>query len=132
MPLLGGSEVANRRFSVFPANIDLTELFAAGRADNQVDNLHPKARALLLESLPSSSRRPHTVPRILELHGTLAKVHCLHGKHEQPRDEYQAQLARSNPVWEEMAVEAERTGVRPRTNPDGDVRRFSRQSERRG
>jgi hypothetical protein len=48
-------------------------------------------------------------------------VHCLHAKHEQPRDEYQAQLAKMNPVWEEMALEAERTGVRPRTNPDGDV-----------
>lgn len=89
---------------------------------SQVDNLHPKARSLLLESIPrNGGRRPHTVPPIVELHGTLAKVHCLHAKHEQPRDEYQAQLAKMNPVWEEMALEAERTGVRPRTNPDGDV-----------
>lgn len=27
-----------------------------------------------------------------------------------------------NPIWQEMSDEAERTGNRPRTNPDGDVR----------
>jgi NAD-dependent SIR2 family protein deacetylase len=60
-------------------------------------------------------------PTILELHGTLAKVHCLKARHERARDEYQEELADRNPVWQEMAEEAERTGVRPRTNPDGDV-----------
>lgn len=48
-------------------------------------------------------------------------MHCLKARHERARDEYQEELAQQNPVWEEMAEEAERTGVRPRTNPDGDV-----------
>jgi NAD-dependent SIR2 family protein deacetylase len=58
---------------------------------------------------------------ILELHGTLAKVHCLQHRHDQPRDDYQEEIARLNPIWDEGAKEAERTGQRPRTNPDGDV-----------
>lgn len=63
--------------------------------------------------------------RILELHGTLARVHCMAHRHEQHRDEYQEQLGRMNPLWQEMSDEAERTGRRPRTNPDGDVRLLS-------
>jgi len=51
----------------------------------------------------------------------LAKVHCLKHRHDQTRDDYQAEIARLNPVWQEEADEAERTGNRPRTNPDGDV-----------
>lgn len=72
----------------------------------QVDNLHPKAASLLL----SSHLSPPTPPRILELHGTLAKVHCLAHRHHQERDDYQEQLAGMNPVWDEEAKEAERTG----------------------
>lgn len=45
-------------------------------------------------------------------------------RHEQHRDEYQEQLGSMNPIWQEMSDEAERTGQRPRTNPDGDVCRF--------
>ncbi|WVQ94942.1 hypothetical protein IAU59_002031 [Kwoniella sp. CBS 9459] len=78
-----------------------------------VDNLHRKAYSLLSPSYDQSD--------ILELHGTLAKVHCLKHRHEQKRDNYQEEIARMNPVWDEEAKEAERTGRRPRTNPDGDV-----------
>lgn len=30
-------------------------------------------------------------------------------------------LSEANPEWEEFADELERTGQKPRTNPDGDV-----------
>ena len=78
------------------------------RSENlaQVDNLHPKAASLLL----SSHNHPPPAPRILELHGTHAKVHCLKHRHHQERDDYQEQLAGMNPVWDEEAKEAERTG----------------------
>ena len=87
----------------------------------QVDNLHVKASNLVLSSLrggpPSihapdlpTSQRPPAKPRILELHGTLAKVHCLEHLHEQPRDSYQGELAGMNPIWDKEAQEAERTG----------------------
>ncbi|WWC64846.1 uncharacterized protein I303_107460 [Kwoniella dejecticola CBS 10117] len=78
-----------------------------------VDNLHRKAYSLISPNYDKSS--------ILELHGTLAKVHCLKHRHEQTRDVYQEDIARMNPVWDEESKEAERTGQRPRTNPDGDV-----------
>jgi NAD-dependent deacetylase sirtuin 4 len=90
----------------------------------QVDNLHPKASSLLLNTFPPSSNpylRPPSFPKILELHGTLAKVHCMNHYHEQPRDDYQEELASENEVWDDEAKAAEREGRRPRTNPDGDV-----------
>ncbi|ORY31591.1 DHS-like NAD/FAD-binding domain-containing protein [Naematelia encephala] len=116
-----------------PTHIYIAALQALGLAPNlitqNVDNLHPKARNLVSSSMhtPSSpSSATSTIPppypsRILELHGTLAKVHCLKHHHNQPRDDFQAQLAELNPVWDEEAKESERTGRRPRTNPDGDV-----------
>lgn len=101
-------------------NVSLLLTSTKPPADGQVDNLHPKAASLITSRLP-----PNTIPpksQILELHGTLARVHCLAHRHEQHRDEYQEQLGRMNPIWQEMSDEAERTGNRPRTNPDGDVR----------
>lgn len=85
----------------------------------QVDNLHPKAASLISSRLAPNATLPKS--RILELHGTLARVHCLAHRHEQHRDEFQEQLGQMNPIWQEMSDEAERTGNRPRTNPDGDV-----------
>jgi NAD-dependent SIR2 family protein deacetylase len=49
-------------------------------------------------------------PRILELHGTLARVHCIQHMHEQTRDAWQEQLAGVNPRWDEQAYEMEVTG----------------------
>ncbi|XAO26266.1 hypothetical protein I312_105101 [Cryptococcus bacillisporus CA1280] len=99
-----------------PTHIYIAALLHLGLAPNlitqNVDNLHPKAYHLL---------SPNTNPPILELHGTLAKVHCMKHRHEQSRDEYQEQISRLNPIWGETAKEAERTGTQPRTNPDGDV-----------
>ena len=48
------------------------------------------------------------------------RVHCQHG-HAVDRDGFQDMLSESNPEWKEFADELERTGRKPRTNPDGDV-----------
>ncbi|WVQ75610.1 hypothetical protein IAR50_005239 [Cryptococcus sp. DSM 104548] len=100
-----------------PTHIYIAALQHLGLAPNlitqNVDNLHPKAYGLLN---PSVSNYP-----ILDLHGTLAKVHCLKHRHEITRDVYQERIAQMNPIWDEAAKEAERTGTQPRTNPDGDV-----------
>lgn len=78
----------------------------------QVDDLHQKA-------FPYS--RLETERRILDLHGTLHKVHCKNG-HVITRASYQQRLSELNPSWKAFADEAERTGTLPATNPDGDVR----------
>ncbi|KAJ7043724.1 DHS-like NAD/FAD-binding domain-containing protein [Mycena alexandri] len=57
---------------------------------------------------------------ILELHGSLHHVHCKHG-HVVDRMTFQHWLSAANPQWKAFADEAERTGNKPRTNPDGDV-----------
>ncbi|ORX40464.1 DHS-like NAD/FAD-binding domain-containing protein [Kockovaella imperatae] len=105
-----------------PTHIYIAALQVLGLAPRlitqNVDNLHPKALNLVTSHLPSSSL---SNSQILELHGTLAKVHCLEHSHTQPRDDFQAQLGHLNPLWQAKAEESERTGDRPRTNPDGDV-----------
>ncbi|KZT21588.1 DHS-like NAD/FAD-binding domain-containing protein [Neolentinus lepideus HHB14362 ss-1] len=78
-----------------------------------VDGLHHKA----LRDLWSSAKLEE---RILELHGTLHKVHCKHG-HTIDRPTFQDWLSAANPQWKEYADDLERTGRQPRTNPDGDV-----------
>jgi hypothetical protein len=40
------------------------------------------------------------------------------------RDRFQVRLASANPRWKAWADELERSGEKPRTNPDGDVRPF--------
>ncbi|KAJ7281417.1 DHS-like NAD/FAD-binding domain-containing protein [Mycena rebaudengoi] len=57
---------------------------------------------------------------ILELHGSLHRVHCKHG-HVVDRPTFQDWLSAANPQWKAFADEAVRTGNKPRTNPDGDV-----------
>ncbi|EIW66067.1 hypothetical protein TREMEDRAFT_70323 [Tremella mesenterica DSM 1558] len=107
-----------------PTHIYIAALQVLGLAPKHitqnVDNLHPKAISIIQSLFPSTFPAPPR-PTLLELHGTLAKVHCLEHRHEQSRDDYQQELADMNPVWNEEAKEAERTGRRPRTNPDGDV-----------
>lgn len=102
---------------------------APGLITQNVDNLHRKALALIESKLgtPTGDQPPpgHAAPLgprpILELHGTLARVHCLREGHEQTRDAFQAALAADNPQWDAAAKEMEETGNKPRTNPDGDV-----------
>ncbi|EPQ56252.1 DHS-like NAD/FAD-binding domain-containing protein [Gloeophyllum trabeum ATCC 11539] len=78
-----------------------------------VDGLHHKA----LRGVWDEARLRE---RILELHGTLHKVHCNHG-HTVDRETFQDWLSAANPQWKAYADDLERTGRQPRTNPDGDV-----------
>ncbi|KAJ6619877.1 DHS-like NAD/FAD-binding domain-containing protein [Mycena sp. CBHHK59/15] len=75
-----------------------------------VDGLHHRALSLSLG--PNNG--------ILELHGSLHHVHCKHG-HVVDRSTFQDWLSAANPQWKAFADETERTGNKPRTNPDGDV-----------
>ncbi|KAJ9115276.1 hypothetical protein QFC20_001143 [Naganishia adeliensis] len=75
-----------------------------------VDRLHHKASPFNLTE---------TDRRILELHGTLAFVHCLKNRHMRPRDEFQDLLGKLNPTWEQVVRQAH--GGTVKTNPDGDV-----------
>ncbi|KAI0349549.1 DHS-like NAD/FAD-binding domain-containing protein [Trametes cingulata] len=78
-----------------------------------VDGLHQKAISRVWdEELRAKG--------ILELHGTLHKVRCTHG-HQMDRQTFQEMLGEANPQWKAFAEELERSGSRPRTNPDGDV-----------
>ncbi|KAF9266907.1 DHS-like NAD/FAD-binding domain-containing protein [Marasmius fiardii PR-910] len=79
-----------------------------------VDGLHQKA--LSMGSLSPVSMQES----ILELHGTLHRVRCKYG-HVIDRDTFQGRLSEANPKWLNFAQEMERTGQKPRTNPDGDV-----------
>ncbi|KAI0773316.1 DHS-like NAD/FAD-binding domain-containing protein [Trametes elegans] len=78
-----------------------------------VDGLHHKA---IREFWDDSRRAEH----ILELHGTLHSVKCSHG-HQTDRQTFQDMLGAANPQWQAYAEELERSGSKPRTNPDGDV-----------
>ncbi|KAJ7091452.1 DHS-like NAD/FAD-binding domain-containing protein [Mycena belliarum] len=76
-----------------------------------VDGLHHRALNL-------APGRQNT--DILELHGSLRHVHCKYG-HGVDRSTFQDYLSAANPQWKAFADETERTGNKPRTNPDGDV-----------
>ncbi|KAG6381707.1 DHS-like NAD/FAD-binding domain-containing protein [Boletus reticuloceps] len=78
-----------------------------------VDGLHHRA----IDHLWDDARID---TRILELHGTLHRVHCQFG-HVVSRDAFQDRLSASNPKWKAFVDELEATGKKPRTNPDGDV-----------
>ncbi|KAI0305881.1 DHS-like NAD/FAD-binding domain-containing protein [Multifurca ochricompacta] len=54
--------------------------------------------------------------RILELHGSIFKVHCQHG-HVYPRAVFQERLGQANPRWHAYLSELERTGSQPRQIP---------------
>lgn len=83
-----------------------------------VDSFHPKAHPLI----PT-----------LELHGYLRATVCTTCKSEYPRDEFQEQLARLNPKWAALLIEALESGALDtedpaerrfkglKSNPDGDV-----------
>ncbi|KAI1791800.1 DHS-like NAD/FAD-binding domain-containing protein [Ganoderma leucocontextum] len=78
-----------------------------------VDGLHHKA----IKDVWDEPRRNQG---LLELHGTLHRVRCSHG-HTVDRQMFQDRLGTENPKWKAFAEEIERTGERPRTNPDGDI-----------
>lgn len=89
-----------------PLHLYLASLQALGMSHGlltqNVDNLHRKALARLHTSF--LERGAATADsKILELHGTLAKVHCLQGGHEASRDEWQDKLGTLNPIWDQEA-----------------------------
>ncbi|KAF8498634.1 DHS-like NAD/FAD-binding domain-containing protein [Russula emetica] len=87
---------------------------AIGRLITQnVDGLH---HAALRRILPERE----VDRRILELHGSIFKVHCQYG-HFYPRTVFQEWLGQANPRWRAFIAELERTGAQPKINPDGDV-----------
>ncbi|RDB23335.1 NAD-dependent protein deacylase SIR4 [Hypsizygus marmoreus] len=81
-----------------------------------VDGLHHKALRHAAGFDWGPSRLQHA---ILELHGTLHRVHCKFG-HNVDRGLFQDWLSAANPECKEFADEMERTSTQPRTNPDGD------------
>ncbi|KAH0582989.1 hypothetical protein H2248_010881 [Termitomyces sp. 'cryptogamus'] len=82
-----------------------------------VDGLHQKA---LCEKAGPDWGPARLQQTILELHGTLHRVHCKYG-HSVDRNSFQNWLSTANPRWKEFTDEMERTSTQPRTNPDGDV-----------
>ncbi len=53
--------------------------------------------------------------------GPTQRVQCSHG-HTIDRQIFQDMIAEVNPQWKTFLDDLERSGTRPRTNPDGDVR----------
>lgn len=97
-----------------------------------VDGLHHKAirrvwdeetiKERMLELHGSIFVRP--VPALslhLRLTSAVQKVQCRHG-HEYPREVFQDWLGAANPRWKTYLDDMERQGIKPKTNPDGDVR----------
>lgn len=82
-----------------------------------VDGLHHKALVAKAHAYWPLARLESS---ILELHGTLHKVHCNRG-HTIDRNTFQNWLSSANPKWLEYAQELESTRTRPKRNPDGDV-----------
>ncbi|KAK3296193.1 DHS-like NAD/FAD-binding domain-containing protein [Chaetomium fimeti] len=92
--------------------------FLSGVITQNVDSFHPRAHP----DIPT-----------LELHGYLRSAVCTSCRSELPRDRFQAELARLNPVWDAFLQEAIATGALEtedphekrargiRMNPDGDV-----------
>ncbi|KAJ3481681.1 hypothetical protein NLI96_g7498 [Meripilus lineatus] len=78
-----------------------------------VDGLHHK-------SMQQIWNKAQMENGILELHGSLHKVHCTHG-HVVDRNVFQDWLSSANPRWKAFADALEASGQGPRTNPDGDV-----------
>ncbi|EIM86806.1 DHS-like NAD/FAD-binding domain-containing protein [Stereum hirsutum FP-91666 SS1] len=78
-----------------------------------VDGLHHKAVKHVWDSRTVQDS-------ILELHGTLHRVHCKFG-HGFDRDQFQEWLGDANPEWKAYMDDMEKTGQKPKTNPDGDV-----------
>lgn len=70
-----------------------------------VDGLHQKAGAR----------------DVIELHGSLHLVRCMHCGHEEDRGMFQETLAALNPDWQELLVNQSASKLYTRMNADGDV-----------
>ncbi|KLO08573.1 DHS-like NAD/FAD-binding domain-containing protein [Schizopora paradoxa] len=78
-----------------------------------VDGLHHKAISTVWDQYEMERK-------MLEIHGTLHRVHCTFG-HVVDRQTFQDRISAANPYWAEFTANMERTEQKPRTNPDGDV-----------
>ncbi|KAG9288044.1 hypothetical protein G9A89_017639 [Geosiphon pyriformis] len=87
----------------------LAQLQSKGYIDEiitqNVDSLHQEAQS----------------QNILELHGTLNKVHCLQCGNLESRTKYQQMLSDLNPIWAEFSRHIEASDIQQRMNPDGDA-----------
>ncbi|KAH9036440.1 DHS-like NAD/FAD-binding domain-containing protein [Lactarius hengduanensis] len=106
-----------RRTLPNPTHFSLAALQHAGVVGSlitqNVDGLHHAALRHALSEAEVDAR-------VLQLHGSIFKVHCQHG-HIYPRTVFQEWLGQANPRWHAFLAELERTGAQPKTNPDGDV-----------
>lgn len=90
-------------------------------------------RSVITQNVDSFHHRAHPHLPTIELHGYLRTVICTSCRSELDRNEFQRELARLNPRWDEFLQEALRTGALSsedpadrrrrgiKTNPDGDV-----------
>lgn len=90
-------------------------------------------RSVITQNVDSFHPQAHPRPPTLELHGYLRSTVCVTCKTEYPRDEFQHELARLNPLWADFLQQVlasgaldtedpdEREARGMRTNPDGDV-----------
>jgi len=90
-------------------------------------------RSVVTQNVDSFHLAAHPELPTLELHGYLRATRCTTCHNDLPRDEFQKELARLNPAWEEFLQEALASGVLDtedpekrraegiKTNPDGDV-----------
>lgn len=88
---------------------------------------------VITQNVDSFHARAHPELPTLELHGYLRSAVCTSCREEIPRDGFQAELARLNPVWDAFLHEALASGALDtedpreksvrgiRMNPDGDV-----------
>jgi NAD-dependent SIR2 family protein deacetylase len=90
-------------------------------------------RSVVTQNVDSFHLAAHPELPTLELHGYLRAIRCTTCHNDLPRDDFQKELARLNPAWEEFLQEALASGVLDtedpekrrakgiKTNPDGDV-----------
>ncbi|KAJ9155096.1 Sir2 family protein [Pleurostoma richardsiae] len=90
-------------------------------------------RSVITQNVDSFHPTAHPHIPTLELHGYLRSVMCTSCHNEFPRDTFQEQLARLNPIWADFLAEAIASGALDtdnpteqrargiRSNPDGDV-----------
>lgn len=90
-------------------------------------------RKVITQNVDSFHSKAHPELSTLELHGYLRATRCTTCKNDMPRDEFQRDLARLNPLWDQLlheilesgALESEDPEERKskglKTNPDGDV-----------
>lgn len=90
-------------------------------------------RSVVTQNVDSFHLAAHPELPTLELHGYLRAIRCTTCHNDLPRDDFQKELARLNPAWEEFLQEALASGALDtedpekrrakgiKTNPDGDV-----------